>query len=81
MNISQIYGIVVGAISLLSGLALLFFKKLDSILVNSDWTQKTIRSGRLSLSIIFIIGGLMSLSAVLLGWPPIKGYVIPPPGW
>jgi hypothetical protein len=81
MNISEIYGIVVGVISLLIGLVLLFLKKLDLILRNSDWTEKDIRKTRLILSIMAIIGGLMSLSAVLFGWPPIKGYIIPPPKW
>ncbi len=81
MNISSIYGKVVGLISLFIGISLLFLKKLDSMLINSDWTEKDIRRTRLILGIMAIIGGLMSLSAVLLGWPGIKGYLIPPPKW
>ena len=74
MNFTTTYGVIAGSISLIIGIVLLFFKKLDSILVNTDWTEKDIRSGRLSLSLMFIIGGLMSISAVLLGWPPIRGH-------
>lgn len=67
MNISNIYGIVVGIILLLFGIALLFFKKLDAILTNSDSTDKDIRKSRLIISTMAILGGLMSISAVLLG--------------
>jgi len=81
MNISDIYGIVVGFILLLFGIVLLFLKRLDAMLANSDSTDKNIRKSRLIISIMAIIGGLMSLSAVLLGWPPIKGYLIAPPKW
>jgi ABC-type enterochelin transport system permease subunit len=79
MNISNIYGIAAGVILLFVGIVLLFLKRLDAMLANSESTDKDIRKNRLIISIMAIIGGLISLSTVLLGWPPIKGYIIPPP--
>ncbi len=51
MNKSDIYEIVVGVISLLFGIVLLFLKKLDLIVINSNWTEKNLRKSRLIIEI------------------------------
>jgi uncharacterized membrane protein len=78
INLFKIYGIVVGVLSIVVGLALLFLKKIDLSLSDNGTTEKEIKSKRVIIGIIAILAGLMSLSAVLLGWPPIRGYIIPP---
>ncbi len=72
------YGVIVGILSLFFGIVLMFLKKLDTVLADKNSTEKEIRTKRLIISIVAITAGLMSLSAVLLGWPPVRGYLIPP---
>ena len=79
INLFKIYGISAGLISLLFGIVLLFLKKIDATLADNDSNEKDIKTKRIIIAVVAILGGLMSLSAVLLGWPPIRGYLIPPP--
>ena len=79
INLFKIYGISAGLISLLFGIVLLFLKKIDATLADNDSNEKDIKAKRIIIAVVAILGGLMSLSAVLLGWPPIRGYLIPPP--
>jgi hypothetical protein len=78
INLFKIYGISAGLISFLFGILLLFLKKIDATLADSDSNEKDIKAKRIIIAVVAILGGLMSLSAVLLGWPPIRGYLIPP---
>ncbi len=78
LNLFKLYGSVIGAVSLIFGIVLLLFKRLDTILADKETTPKEIKSKRIAIAIVAIIGGTMSISAALFGWPPIKGYLIPP---
>ena len=79
MSLFKVYGIVAGGISIFVGVALLISKRLDSNLSDKETRPDQIKPKRILWGIVFIIGGLLSLSAVLLGWPPIRGYIVPPP--
>ncbi len=78
LTLFKIYGITLGAFWLIVGFGLLFLKRLDTILADKEIAPDRIKSTRIIISIMAIIGGLSSISAVLFGWPPIMGYVIPP---
>ncbi len=60
------------------GFGLLFYKRLDTILTDKETAPGEIKSKRIIISITAIIGGIMSISAVFFGWPPVRGYLIPP---
>lgn len=66
MNISNIYGIAIGLISLLFGIGLLFLKKVDATLANRDSTEKDIRTKRLILGAVYIIAGFIILLVIML---------------
>jgi hypothetical protein len=72
------YGIVVGAISTLIGLVLIFCSRLDSLLADDPAGARDMRENRIGVGIFFLLGGVLSLSAVLFGWPPVRGYLVPP---
>lgn len=78
MTAFKLQFIIAGVISIVFGLVLLFLKKIDSSLSDNETTAREIKSKRVIIGIIAILAGLMSLSAVLFGWPPIRGYIIPP---
>jgi hypothetical protein len=79
ITLYKIYGIGIGLISLLFGIVLIFLKKLDATLADNESTAKDIKTKRTIIAMFAILCGLMSLYAVLLGWPPVRGYIIPPP--
>jgi uncharacterized membrane protein len=78
LNLFKIYGIAVGTFSVIIGIVLLFYKRLDSILSNKETPPEEVKSKRIILAMVAILGGMLSLSAVLFGWPPVSGYLIPP---
>lgn len=79
MSPFKLYGIIVGIVSILIGALLLFCKRIDSFFSDDPTEAKEIKQKRIVLGIVAILAGLLSLSAVLLGWPPIRGYIVPPP--
>lgn len=79
MSLYKIYGIVAGVVSILIGSILMFNRRLDSALSDNETSATEVRRGRIIWGILIIIGGLLSLSAVLFGWPHVRGYIIPPP--
>ena len=79
MTLHQVYGLSVGIILVLLGLALLIATPLDAALSDKETDFAGIRKKRYLWGIFIIAGGFLSISAVCLGWPPIRGYIIPPP--
>jgi uncharacterized membrane protein len=78
LNLFKIYGIAVGTFSVIIGIALLFFKRLDSIRSSKETPPEKVKPKRIILAMVAILEGMLSLSSVLFGWPPISGYLIPP---
>lgn len=79
MNLYKIYGIVAGLVSIFIGVVLLYSNKLDTILSDNETTADRIRKQRFVIGTLIILAGIMSLSAVLFGWPHVRGYIVPPP--
>lgn len=78
MSMFKLYGIVVGVIAILVGLLSVFYQRFDSSLSSKQTSVNEIKQKRIVLGIALIIAGLLSLSAVLFGWPPVRGYIVAP---
>jgi len=76
MNLFRLYGVLVGLFLMVLGLIILR-KKMDSFFFDDN--AQNISLWRHVIAILFLFAGLASISAVLYGWPPIRGYIVPPP--
>jgi uncharacterized membrane protein len=72
VNIFKMYGSIIGAISLIFGIVLLFLKRLDTVLTDKELTPKEVKAKRIVIAIAAIAAGILSISAAL-GWIPLRG--------
>lgn len=79
MSLYKVYGIAVGAVAFLIGVTSMFFSQLDLYLSDNETPPEKIRPKRIFFAILLILGGIMSITAVLFGWPHVRGYIVPPP--
>jgi hypothetical protein len=79
MTLYKLYGIAAGSLAITVGAVMVSCRKLDSIFTDNETTPNQVKRSRIIWGIFIIISGVMSISAVLFGWPGVKGYLIPPP--
>lgn len=73
------YGVVVGAVSAIVGLVLILCTGIDTLLSDNAAGARAVKQKRMILGVLALLAGILSMSAVLFGWPRVRGYLVPPP--
>lgn len=79
LTLYKFYGLASSIFVIVLGIFLLRFKRLDTLLKDRDTSIEKIRRARLLYGTLFVCGGIIGISSILFGWPPVRGYIIPPP--
>ncbi|MFA5324032.1 MAG: hypothetical protein WC373_15270, partial [Smithella sp.] len=79
LTLHKLHVLVAGVFGIALGIFLLCFKRLDSLLEDRDTSSEKIRRARLLYGILAMVVGVSLISSILFGWPPLIGYIIPPP--
>jgi hypothetical protein len=77
MTLFNGYGIIIGIVSIVLGIVSMLWSRIVMAMTGDSSASTEVKPQGIVLGVFLIVGGLLSISAVVLGWPPVRGSIVP----